>query len=235
LTFHVKPEDPSPSTVAALFGTEAAVAHRYADWLADAGVERGLLGPHEVPRLWERHLLNCAVVAPHLPCGAVVADVGTGAGLPGIVWAIARPDLRVVLIEPLLRRVQFLREVVTDLGLEGTVEIRRCRAEACAGLGADVVTSRAVASLDRLVPWSAPLLRDGGQLALLKGQRAQDELDEAEQVLRRHGARQWAVRNLGAEFVTPPTTVVWVQFGQVRVPAGSRTTAQRRGRAQRRR
>lgn len=194
----------------------------YADLLADVGVTRGLIGPREVPRLWERHLLNCAVVADPtagvVPARASVADVGTGAGLPGLVWAIVRPDLRVLLIEPLLRRSTFLSEAVDDLGLGDRVKVWRGRAENAAGAlpPQDVVTARAVAPLDRLVGWTVPLLRPGGRLVALKGSSAAEELTE-------HGAAVAAadlidtrVVALGAGLVDPPTTVI----------LGTRSTAQ---------
>ena len=140
-------------------------------------------GPREVPRLWDRHLLNCAVVAPLLAPGALVGDVGSGAGLPGIVLAIVRPDLSVVLIEPLLRRADYLREVVADLGLD--TEVVRDRAEQLKARRFDVVTARAVAPLDRLAGWTLPLLGRGGELLAMKGATAQDELDAAAATLAR--------------------------------------------------
>jgi 16S rRNA (guanine527-N7)-methyltransferase len=203
-----------PVAAAAIFGARVELAARYADWLAGAGVERGLLGPREVPRLWDRHLLNCAVVAALLPRDARIADVGSGAGLPGVAWAIARPDLRVVLIEPLLRRVRFLEEVVAELDLASAVEVRRGRAEDLAGLGVDVATARAVAPLDRLLRWSVPLLRDRGQLLAFKGERAETELAAAGPVLAGLGARRWWVQTVGAEHVDPPATVVRVEIGR---------------------
>ena len=150
---------------------------RYADLLATAGVERGLIGPREAPRLWERHLVNCAVVAEPgglVPAGADVIDVGSGAGLPGLVWALVRPDLRVTLLEPLLRRATFLTEAVVALGLTN-VQVERGRAEECR-LRAGVVTARAVAPLDRLLRWCLPLVRPGGALLALKGSSVADEI-----------------------------------------------------------
>src|SRR5882757_3064071 len=141
-----------PEAAGAVFGVRLDVAQRYAEALAGAGVERGLLGPREVDRLWDRHLLNCAAIGELLDPGERIVDIGSGAGLPGLPLAIARPDLRVVLLEPLLRRSEFLREVVTELGLE--VEVVRGRAEEAwvrdrLG-GSDAVVSRAVAGLDKL-------------------------------------------------------------------------------------
>jgi 16S rRNA (guanine527-N7)-methyltransferase len=196
-------------------------AHRedlaaFAGILADIGVTRGLIGPREVPRLWERHLLNCAVVAdPALGLigpGTRVGDVGSGAGLPGVVWAIVRPDIAVVLIEPLLRRSTFLAEAVAELRLGGRVAVWRGRAEEAAAAadwsGLDVVTARAVAPLDRLVGWTVPLLRPGGRLVALKGSSAQQELDAARGVAEAAGLRELAVLEVGAAVVDPPTTLI---------------------------
>lgn len=204
------PPPPLPAWLAA--HSEALTA--YAELLADVGVTRGLIGPREVPRLWERHLLNCAVVAdPTLdlvPGGARVADVGTGAGLPGLVWAIVRPDLSVLLIEPLLRRSTFLTEAVASLGLADRVVVWRGRAEDAAGAlpAQDVVTARAVAPLDRLVGWTVPLLRPGGRLVALKGSSAAEELAEHESAVAAAGLVDTAVAVVGAGLVDPPTTVI---------------------------
>ncbi|MCV2392846.1 16S rRNA (guanine(527)-N(7))-methyltransferase RsmG [Actinotalea sp. M2MS4P-6] len=158
---------------------------RFAELLADEGVRRGLIGPREVPRLWERHLLNCAAAASLVPPGRLV-DVGSGAGLPGVVLAALRPDVEVVLLEPMERRTRWLTEVVDDLGLG--VEVLRGRAEEQQGrLYADAVTARAVAPLERLAGWTLPLLRRGGELLALKGERASDELAEARGAIARLG------------------------------------------------
>jgi len=186
----------------------------YAELLAGPGVERGLIGPREVPRLWERHLLNSAVVVEPaeglVPEGATVADVGSGAGLPGLVWAIARPDLRVTLIEPLLRRSTFLQEAVAYLGLTAQVTVWRGRGQEAVGqVGpVDVVTARAVAPLERLLTDTIPLLRPGGRLVAMKGSSAQREIDEAATVITTLGLRDVHVRQVGAAVVDPPTTVV---------------------------
>jgi 16S rRNA (guanine527-N7)-methyltransferase len=188
----------------------------FADLLADVGVTRGLIGPREVPRLWERHVLNCAVVAEPglglLPPGARVGDVGSGAGLPGLVWAIARPDVHVVLIEPLLRRSTFLTEAITELGLGSRAEVWRGRAEDAAlephVVGLDVVTARAVAPLDRLVGWTVPLLREGGRLIALKGSSAADELRDSQAVARSAGLVDLEVRVVGDGIVDPGTTLI---------------------------
>ena len=222
---------PAPEAVGSLFAERAAGVRRYAEILADAGVTRGLLGPREVPRLWERHILNCAVVAELLPVGAELCDVGSGAGLPGIVLALARPDLAVTLLEPLLRRTSFLDETITVLGLSN-VEVLRGRAEEFAGKRRfDVVTSRAVAPLDRLAGWSLPLLRTGGEMVALKGGSADAELAETADVLKRLGAARWSIQTVGAGVVDPPTTVVRVGIDAeipVRPPKKQRPTSSSR-------
>lgn len=201
---------PAPETVVSVFGERAAVVQRYAEILAGPGVTRGLLGPREVPKLWERHILNCAVVGELLPDNAEVCDVGSGAGLPGIVLALARPDLRVTLLEPLLRRTLFLDEVIELLALDN-VAVLRGRAEEFAGKRRfDVVTSRAVAPLARLAGWSLPLLRSGGDMVALKGGSAEAELEESAEMLTKLGATRWAVETVGAGIVDPPTTVIRV-------------------------
>ena len=145
-----------------MFGVRLELAEQYAELLASAGVIRGLIGPRETPRLWERHLLNCAVLGELIPTDSTVCDIGSGAGLPGLVLAIARPDLTVTLVEPLLRRTTFLDEAVQELGLD-QVEVIRARAEELHGRRRfDVVTSRAVAPLPKLARWSLPLTRPGG-------------------------------------------------------------------------
>ena len=228
--FHVKPAD----AVAAekLFGTRLPLAERYAELLATEAVVRGLIGPRETPRLWDRHLLNCAAVAELVPEGASVADVGTGAGLPGIVLAVARPDLTVTLIEPLARRTAFLSEAVTALGLERTTVVR-ARAEECVGnvSRADIVTARAVAPLDRLAGWCLPLVTIGGRLLALKGASAEAELTEHADALDRLGAGTATVRRCGEGLLAEPTTVIEVVREREIAPAGRRKKADgRRGR-----
>jgi len=186
---------PPPPGAAAVFGSALPGLRRYADLLADAGVVRGLIGPREVPRLWDRHLVNCAQVAPAFATDSRVCDVGSGAGLPGIVLALVRPDLEVTLLEPLLRRATFLHEVVADLALD-RVRVVRGRAEEHAGAGYDSVTARAVAPLDRLVRVALPLCRPGGTLVAMKGAGAADELAAAQPALRKAGARSARVREL---------------------------------------
>lgn len=228
--FHVKHDEVSAAPEAAdiLFGAGLAGARRYAEILAGAGVERGLIGPREVDRLWDRHLLNSAAIAELLPQNARVADIGSGAGLPGIPLALARPDLRVTLIEPLLRRSDFLREVIDELAIDVTVvrgraEERAVREE----VGEmDAVTSRAVASLDKIAKWSMPLLRPGGEMLAIKGERAEGEADEHRRVLASLGAVDVRVRKCCADVLDPPATVV---VARRRSPADHRSTDGRRG------
>jgi 16S rRNA (guanine527-N7)-methyltransferase len=189
---------PAPAAAAAVFGDRFPLAERYAALLAGPGVERGLLGPREAPRLWERHLLNCAGLTELIEPGQRVLDIGSGAGLPGIVLAIRRADVEVVLVEPLLRRATFLSEVVEALGL-GNASVRRGRAEELAGkVQAEVVTARAVAPLDRLGAWTLPLLVTGGRLLALKGDAADSELAAGLPALRRTGAASAEVVEVGS-------------------------------------
>ena len=162
-----------------VFKDRLLLAEKYHDLLATDGSTRGFIGPREVPRLWERHLINCAVIGDVMDEGATVVDVGSGAGLPGIPLAIARPDLRITLIEPLLKRSVFLQEVVDKLALDNVTVIRG-RAEERpikkAVAGADIVTSRAVAPLGKLAKWSLPLVRRGGEMIAMKGESVHEEL-----------------------------------------------------------
>lgn len=210
----MKPAPPTslpPWLVAAVPSLDA-----YAELLANQGVAHGLIGPREVPRLWSRHLLNCAVVVDPavdlVPAGASVADVGSGAGLPGLAWAIVRPDLNVTLIEPLLRRATFLTSAVAELGLGDRVQVVRGRAEDIARdpswRSVDVVTARAVAPLSRLLEWTIPLLGTGGRLVALKGSSAAEEIADAASVARRLRVQGLQVHTCGVGVVDPPTTVV---------------------------
>jgi len=200
-----------PDGAAAVFGPALATAARFADILATRGVEQGLIGPREVPRLWDRHLLNCAVVAELIEgrCGTLV-DIGSGAGLPGLVLAMVRPDLSVSLLEPMERRCRFLAGCVTELGL-ANVRVVRGRAEEAAKTGlprADVATARAVAPLPRLAELAMGVIRPGGMVLAIKGINAAEELKDAGPVLRRIGARSAEVVRAGHGKVVPATTVV---------------------------
>lgn len=215
---------PAPQSAALCFGESLDVARRYGEILAGAGIERGLLGPSEVDRLWDRHLLNSAAMAELFEPGERVADVGSGAGLPGIPLAITRPDLKVTLIEPLLRRSEFLREAIDELGLDvvvirGRAEDRVVREEAGE---MDAVVSRAVASLDKLSRWSMPLLRTGGRMLALKGERAMDEVREHQRTLSSLGATDVKVVRCGVDFLQPPATVVVARRGAVVARPGRR-------------
>ena len=205
-----------------MFGSALSDAIRYADLLVGAGVDRGLIGPRETGRIWERHLLNCAVVAEGIPPDASVVDVGSGAGLPGLALALVRPDIVMLLVEPLERRAEFLQEAVEILGL-GQVRVSRTRAEELGPVAADVVTARAVAPLGKLAGWCLPLLRCGGTLLALKGARAAHELAAAESVLRRTGATAWRIQQMGLDVLEHPTTVVVVTAGDPAARTARRT------------
>ena len=201
-----------------VFGTALPRLTAYAALLAGPGTERGLLGPREVPRLWERHLLNCAGLSELVQDGQVVADLGSGAGLPGLVLALQRPDVQVVLVESLQRRAAFLSEAVEQLGLRNTL-VRRARAEELHGkLEVDVVTARAVAPVDRLAGWALPLLRPGGRLLALKGEQATAELEVAQPVLTRLGAATWSVVEVGSPELHTWARIVVVEAGAARRP-----------------
>lgn len=204
------------------------LAEQYAALLATDGVVRGLIGPREAPRLWERHLLNCAVLGELVPEGASVCDIGSGAGLPGLVLAIARPDLRLTLVEPLLRRTTFLDEVVEQLGLSN-VEVVRARADALHGQRRfEVVTSRAVAPLERLLGWSMPLVAPDGALVAMKGSSSNEEIAQAAAVLRRLRCAQPTVHSLGVDLLPSTTTAVrvaWADPGQVSWPLAPGTSS----------
>ena len=198
-----------PSGAGALFGAELGRAVAYAEILATRGVEWGVIGPREVPRLWDRHLMNCAVIAELIDSGSgTLADIGSGAGLPGVVLALVLPAVRVTLIEPLERRARFLAECVSELELTNASVVRG-RAEDVAGqVAADVVTARAVAPLDRLVPLAVGVARKRGMILAIKGSGAAEELEHARPVLRRVGARSAEVLRVGHGKVSPATTVV---------------------------
>lgn len=230
---------PPPAEAERVFGDRLALAQRYADLLATTGISHGLVGPREAPRLWERHLVNCAVMHPMLDQGQAVADIGSGAGLPGLVLAVVRPDLDVHLVEPLLRRTTWLRTAVDDLEL-GNVTIHRGRAEDVT-LAVPVVTARAVASLEKLIVWSFPLLRPQGRLLALKGESAQAELDAASGLLDSLRVTRSALHLVGEGEISAPARVVEVvrpetfqRPGPAR-PRAKRSRAEGTGRGSRRR
>ncbi|MGI8679577.1 MAG: 16S rRNA (guanine(527)-N(7))-methyltransferase RsmG [Jatrophihabitans sp.] len=221
------PDEPS-AACAALFGPRLALACQYAQLLATDGVGHGLIGPREVSRLWDRHLANCALVADLLPAAARVVDVGSGAGLPGLPLAIRRPDLRIDLVEPMLRRTTFLARAVDELGLSGAVRVVRGRAEEPA-VGrlvgrADWVTARAVAPLDRLVRWCLPLVSSTGTLLALKGSSAEEELAEHSGALQELGAASARVVQLEGAGLSP----TWVIAVERSATSARRTTKGRR-------
>ena len=208
------------------------LAERYVQLLATDGVVRGLIGPREAPRLWERHVLNCAALEDLVPEGSSVCDVGSGAGLPGVVLAIARPDLDVELVEPLLRRTTFLSETVDALEL-GNVTVTRGRAENLHGVRRfDVVTSRAVAPLPRLLEWSMPLVAPEGVLLGMKGSSVADEIEDARGTLAELGCAAPEILQIGDSDALSTTRVVrvrWADPTQVSWPerAGSPTRHRR--------
>jgi len=195
-----------PAVAAEIFGTRIDLARQFTQALADHGEERGLIGPLEPPRLWSRHILNSAVTAPLF--SGRVGDVGSGAGLPGLVLAIARPDVEWILIEPMERRVAWLSEQVAELGLDN-VEILRARAEDWRrGPVLDAATARAVSALRTLVPLTAPLVRDGGELILLKGANASLEIESADKALRKYRLSNVRLEVVGEDLLPEPTRVV---------------------------
>ncbi|PZU44859.1 MAG: 16S rRNA (guanine(527)-N(7))-methyltransferase RsmG [Microbacterium sp.] len=197
-----------PASAAVVFGEQLDRARAFTRALGEHGEERGLIGPLEPARLWTRHILNSAVAAPLFPAGGRVADIGSGAGLPGIVLAIARPDVSWVLIEPMDRRVTWLQEQVDALELEN-VEVLRARGEDWKrGPILDAVTARAVSALKTLIPLTAPLLRPGGELILLKGANAQNEIGGAEKVIRKYGLADVRVEVVGEGVISEPTRVI---------------------------
>ena len=196
-----------------IFGDRLNLAERYVEHLATSGMERGLLGPREVPRLWSRHVLNCAVVAELIPANASVADVGSGAGLPGLCLAIARPDIAITLIEPLERRVIWLNEVVADLGLENVRVIRGRAEQVVDDVNVDVATARAVSALGGLAGLTIPLLHGNGTVLAIKGRSAEEEVQKAAKAIRKLGGRDTSVVTAGGDLLAEPTTVVRISVG----------------------
>jgi len=179
---------------------------KFAHWLATEGLIRGLLGPREQGKIWDRHLANCAVISELIPQGATLIDIGSGAGLPGLVIAIVRPDVTCTLVEPLLRRSEFLQEVINDLKLPN-VSVFRARADQVTHIQADVVTARAVAPLNKLLVWALPLMKSGGEILAMKGASANEEIAQAQNELKGFQAE---VLTVGQGIVDPLTTVVRV-------------------------
>lgn len=198
----------APPAAVDVFGPELETADRYAELLCSSGVERGLLGPREATRIWGRHLLNCGVVADLLPDSCIVLDVGSGAGLPGIPIALARPDVQMVLVEPLLRRTTWLEEVVKTLDLGDRVTVVRSRAQDLPARGTDVVTSRAVAALEVLLPMSSRCVRPGGTVLAIKGRQAAEELEQVRGRLAGWSLTDARVTSCGGAVLEEPTTVV---------------------------
>lgn len=196
-----------------IFGDRLELAKRYVQHLATSGIERGLLGPREVPRLWSRHVLNCAVIESLMVPDAEVADIGSGAGLPGLCLAIARPDLKLTLIEPLERRCIWLSEVIDDLQLDN-VTVMRGRAEQMVDVvNADYVTARAVSALSNLAGLTIPLLHGSGELIAIKGRSAAEEVTKAAKVIRKLGGTETDVLTVGETLLEDPTTVVRIKVG----------------------
>ena len=199
--------EPEPATAAAVFGDRIDVGRQYTADLARRGEELGLIGPLELPRLWSRHILNCAIVAPLLRSG-ITGDVGSGAGLPGLVLAIARPDVELVLIEPMERRVDWLLHEARELGLTNVKVIRARAEETRLDVPLDQVTARAVTALAKLIPATAPLLRSGGEMIFMKGARVDAEVEAAAKVIRKARLRDIEVITLG-EGIVPEVTRVF--------------------------
>lgn len=201
----------TPEVAAQIFGEKLDQAIAYHRSLATTGSERGFIGPREVPRLWDRHILNCAVIGEAMPEGVTVADIGSGAGLPGIPLALARPDLKITLIEPLLKRSVYLAEIKDELGLDNVTVIRgRAEEKAVrAELGkVDIVTSRAVAPLGRLVGWSLPLARIGGSMIAMKGSSVAEEIERDAEEIKRYGGGASEVIRVGEGLLAEPTTLI---------------------------
>ncbi|MGJ7439494.1 16S rRNA (guanine(527)-N(7))-methyltransferase RsmG [Aquipuribacter sp. MA13-6] len=198
----------APAAAAEVFGERLPLAERYVSLLAGSGTERGLIGPREGDRLWERHLLNSAVIQELVPPGASVVDVGSGAGLPGIPLALARPDVTVELVEPLLRRTTWLEEVLTELGLAPQVRVTRGKVAVIGPRQVDVVTARAVAPLERLLPMCVPLVRPGGLVLALKGEQAVAEVAAVHDQASRWKVVALDVARCGSGVSAEETTVV---------------------------
>jgi 16S rRNA (guanine527-N7)-methyltransferase len=203
----VKQFEAEPESAKAIFGPQIEKARAFAQNLANDSDDLGLLGPRELDKLWSRHILNSAVVAETVKAGDLVADVGSGAGLPGIPMAIALPEAHFVLIEPMERRSTWMLEVIQELGL-ANVEVRRARAEEVLDLKFDIVTARAVAALDKLLKLTVPLLKPGGSLIALKGSKAVEEIEAAKKLQKKLGIASFEIQICGEKFLAEPTSVV---------------------------
>lgn len=225
-------ESSTPTAAVAVFGNHVDRAERFVTMLREEGVTRGLIGPRELDRLWERHVLNSAVLADEVPRETSVVDVGSGAGLPGVPLAIARPDLDIVLLEPMARRVEWLEEVVDELELDG-VTVVRGRAEEKAVRAeidlAGVVTARAVAPLARLAGWCLPLVREAGTLMALKGASVADEIARDEAEVRKAGGGEPRIVECGGGVLDTPTTVVVIDRVARRQPGSQRKRSTKKG------
>ncbi len=203
----MKQFEAEPESAKAIFGPQIDQARAFAQMLANDSDDLGLLGPRELDKLWSRHILNSAVVAETVKTGDLVADVGSGAGLPGIPMAIALPEAEFVLIEPMERRSKWMLEVIEELGLTN-VQVRRARAEEVLDLKFDIVTARAVAALDKLLRMCVPLLKPGGSLIALKGSKAAEEIEVAKRLQKKLGIVSSEIQICGEKFLAEPTSVV---------------------------
>lgn len=207
----------TPAAAYTVFGDRTGLAEQFVAILSDTGISHGLIGPREAPRLWDRHVLNCAVVQELIPTSGSsqrVIDVGSGAGLPGLALAIARPDLELHLVEPLARRTGWLSGTVAQLGLTN-VTVHTARAEALWDrIRAPWVTARAVSRIVQLAEWTLPLLEAHGSLLALKGSRATEELSESSTALTRLGVVDAAVEEVGGLVLAEPTIVLRATIGE---------------------
>lgn len=201
--FHVEHE---PAEAALIFGAGIEKARGYAAALVRDGDELGLLGPREMPKLWSRHILNSAVVAELVKPGQTCADIGSGAGLPGIPMAIAQPDAEFILIEPMERRSNWLKMIIEELGIENA-RVIRARAEEV-GEAFDVTTARAVSALPKLLKMLVPLTKHGGEIIALKGSKAVEEIEESKKLQKKLGIASFEIVKVGQQFLPEPTLVV---------------------------